>query len=123
MIKFNPCQGFAVTGLLDPGLAVVDVDPAFLDWRMNSDDPSAGVVAASLSKVTCPVLVVAGEPRLGASFDDAAEFAVKRQVKDFAVRRFPGQGHIVHGFRPEPFLEALEPFLRRMRATKLRTLL
>jgi hypothetical protein len=31
------------------------------------------------------------------------------------VKRFPGHGHVVHGFRPEPFLETLEPFLRRLR--------
>ena len=42
--------------------------------------------------------------------------AVKRQIKDFAVKRFPGHGHVVHGFRPEPFLETLEPFLRRLRS-------
>lgn len=92
-----------------------DVDPVFLDWRMSNADPSATLVAASIPKVTAPILVVTGEPRLGAAFDDSAEFTLKRQVKDFTVKRFPGHGHVVHGFRPEPFLETLEPFLRRLR--------
>jgi pimeloyl-ACP methyl ester carboxylesterase len=95
-----------------------DIDPAFLEWLMSNDDPTAKeLIASSLAKITCPVLVIAGEPRLGASFDDAAEFTLKRSVKDLTVKRFAGQGHIVHGFRPEPFLENLEPFLRRVRET------
>jgi len=92
-----------------------DVDPAFLDWRMSNGDPSTTLIAASIPKIGAPVLVVTGEPRLGAAFDDSAEFTLKRQVKDFTVKRFPGHGHVVHGFRPEPFLETLEPFLRRVR--------
>ncbi len=92
-----------------------DIDPAFLDWRMSSADPSAALIAASLPNVKAPVLVVTGEPRLGAAFDDSAEFTLKRQIKDLTVKRFPGHGHVVHGFRPEPFLETLEPFLRRVR--------
>jgi pimeloyl-ACP methyl ester carboxylesterase len=92
-----------------------DVDPAFLDWRMSSADPTAPLVAASVPNVKAPVLVVTGEPRLGAAFDDPAEFTLKRQIKDLTVKRFPGHGHVVHGFRPESFLETLEPFLRRLR--------
>lgn len=93
-----------------------DIDPAFLDWRMSTTDPSAPLIAAAVPKVKAPILVVTGEVRLGAAFDDNAEFTLKRQIKDFAVKRFPGHGHVVHGFRPEPFLETLEPFLRRLRS-------
>ncbi len=94
-----------------------DIDPAFLDWRMsNADETAKELIATSIAKIACPVLVIAGEPRLGASFDDAAEFQLKRSVKDLTVKRYPGQGHIVHGFRPEPFLETIEPFLRRVRS-------
>jgi len=96
-----------------------DIDPAFLDWRMSSEDPTASLVAAAIPNVAAPVLVVTGEPRLGAAFDDSAEFALKRQIKDLTVKRFPGHGHVVHGFRPEPFLETLEPFLRRIRSAAI----
>jgi len=93
-----------------------DLDPAFLEWRMSTADTGAKeLITSSLAKIACPVLVITGEPRLGASFDDNAEFALKRGVKDLTVKRFGGQGHIVHGFRPEPFLETIEPFLRRVR--------
>ena len=84
---------------------------------MSSADPTASLIGAAVAKIAAPVLVVTGEPRLGASFDDSAEFTLKRQLKDFAVKRFPGHGHVVHGFRPEPFLETLEPFLRRVRSS------
>ena len=93
-----------------------DVDPAFLDRRMASADETAPLIAAAIPRATAPVLVVTGEPRLGAAFDDSAEFTLKRQVNDLTVKRFPGHGHVVHGFRPEPFLETLEPFLRRVRS-------
>jgi pimeloyl-ACP methyl ester carboxylesterase len=92
-----------------------DVDPVFLDWRMSNADPTAALIATAVPNVKAPVLVVTGEPRLGAAFDDSAEFTLKRQIKDLTVKRFPGHGPVVHGFRPEPFLETLEPFLRRVR--------
>ena len=47
---------------------------------------------------------------------DARLSALKKAIKDLTVKRFPGTGHVIHGYRPEPFLEALEPFLRRVRA-------
>jgi hypothetical protein len=31
------------------------------------------------------------------------------------VKRFPGSGHLLHGFRPEQFIENIEPFLRKLR--------
>src|SRR5207244_3630649 len=88
-----------------------DVDPAFLDWRMTTTDPSAPLIAAAVPKVKAPILVVTGEVRLGAAFDDTAEFTLKRQIKDLNVKRFPGHGHVVHGFRPDPFLDTTDPFL------------
>jgi pimeloyl-ACP methyl ester carboxylesterase len=39
------------------------------------------------------------------------------ELKDVKLMKFPGVGHRIHGLRPEPFLEALEPFLRRVRTT------
>ena len=66
----------------------------------------------------CPVLVIAGEPRLGSQLDDNGEWTLKKAIKDLTVKRFAGTGHIIHGYRPEPFLEALEPFLRRVRGAE-----
>ena len=86
-----------------------DVDPAFIDARAAGDEP-----AAALGKVRAPVLVLAGEPRLGGAVDDPAEWRLKK-LADVTVKRFPGSGHLLHGFRPEQFIENIEPFLRKLR--------
>jgi pimeloyl-ACP methyl ester carboxylesterase len=94
-----------------------DVDPAFIDSRVNGEDAKE-IITGWLGKVNAPTLIIAGEPRLGANFDDAAEWKLKKAIatKDLTVKRFPGTGHVIHGYRPEQFLENLEPFLRRLRA-------
>ncbi|MDO8506282.1 MAG: alpha/beta hydrolase [Candidatus Limnocylindria bacterium] len=93
-----------------------DLDPAFLDWRMKGEDAKP-LVAGWLERVAAPTLVIAGEPRLGSTLDDASEWKLKKAIKDLTVKRFPGTGHVIHGYRPEQFLENLEPFLRRIRTT------
>ena len=93
-----------------------DVDPAFIDRRMVGEDAKAEI-ESWLGRVTCPVLVIAGEARLGSSLDDPAEWRLKKAIRDLTVKRFPGTGHLIHGFRPEQFLENIEPFLRKLRET------
>ncbi|MDQ2953167.1 MAG: alpha/beta hydrolase [Chloroflexota bacterium] len=94
-----------------------DVDPAFIDARIAGEDAKE-LISGWLAVVTSPTLVLAGEPRLGSNLDDAAEWKLKKGLasKDLTVKRFPGTGHVIHGYRPEQFLENLEPFLRRLRA-------
>jgi len=93
-----------------------DVDPAFIDRRMAGEDAKS-LIESWLARVSCPVLAIAGETRLGSSLDDASEWRLKKAVRDLTVKRFPGTGHLVHGFRPEQFLENIEPFLRKLRET------
>jgi pimeloyl-ACP methyl ester carboxylesterase len=92
-----------------------DVDPAFIDSRLKGEDAKT-LIAGWLERITAPTLVIAGEPRLGSNLDDAAEWRLKKAIKDLTVKRFPGTGHVIHGYRPEQFLENLEPFLRRIRS-------
>jgi pimeloyl-ACP methyl ester carboxylesterase len=91
-----------------------DVDPAFIDARTAGDEPAAAMITDALAKVKAPVLVLAGEPRLGGAVDDPAEWRLKK-LTDVTVKRFPGSGHLLHGFRPEQFIENIEPFLRKLR--------
>ena len=93
-----------------------DVDPAFIDAMIAGED-AKDLIAGWLGKVTAPTLVLAGEPRLGSNLDDGGEWKLKKGIatKDLTVKRFPGTGHIIHGYRPEQFLENIEPFLRRLR--------
>jgi pimeloyl-ACP methyl ester carboxylesterase len=91
-----------------------DIDPAFIDARLAGEDPTAAAITDAIGKVRAPVLVLAGEPRLGGTVDDASEWKLKK-LADVTVKRFPGSGHLLHGFRPEQFIENIEPFLRRLR--------
>ena len=91
-----------------------DVDPAFIDARVAGDEPATALISDALAKVRVPVLVLAGEPRLGGAVDDPSEWKLKK-LGDVTVKRFPGSGHLLHGFRPEQFIENIEPFLRRLR--------
>src|SRR5919204_3608889 len=91
-----------------------DVDPAFIDYRTSGDDATAAIVADAIAKISAPVLVLAGEPRLGGAVDDASEWKLKK-LRSVTVKRFPGSGHLIHGFRPEQFIENIEPFLRGIR--------
>ena len=91
-----------------------DVDPAFIDARTAGDAPAAALLTDAMTKVKSPVLVLAGEPRLGGAVDDSAEWKLKK-LPDVTVKRFPGSGHLLHGFRPEQFIENIEPFLRKLR--------
>jgi len=92
-----------------------DIDPAFIDARTSADDPTAAaLVSDALAAVRAPALVLAGEPRLGGAVDDASEWKLKK-LPDVQIRRFPGSGHLLHGFRPEQFIENVEPFLRKIR--------
>ena len=91
-----------------------DVDPAFISARTSADDATAAIVADAIAKISAPVLVLAGEPRLGGAVDDASEWKLKK-LRSVTVKRFPGTGHLIHGFRPEQFIENIEPFLRKLR--------
>jgi pimeloyl-ACP methyl ester carboxylesterase len=91
-----------------------DVDPAFIDARVAGDAAAAALITDAIAKVRAPVLVLAGEPRLGGAVDDPSEWRLKK-LPDVTVKRFPGSGHLLHGFRPEQFIENIEPFLRKLR--------
>src|SRR2546422_8804002 len=69
-----------------------DVDPVFIEQRMAGEDAKP-LIESWLARVECPVLVIAGEPRLGSSLDDAAEWKLKKTVRDLTMKRFPGTGH------------------------------
>jgi len=92
------------------------IDPAFADSRTHGPDETApGLIKEWLAGVRVPVLVIAGETRLGSNVDDAGEWRLKQSIKELTVKRFPGTGHLIHGYRPEQFLENIEPFLRGLR--------
>jgi pimeloyl-ACP methyl ester carboxylesterase len=92
-----------------------DVDPAVVDQVLTRDAAGAAAIADAPAKVACPaLLLVAGT---GSALAESEADRLGASLRDVKVMRFPGVGHRIHGLRPEPFLEALEPFLRRVRTT------
>jgi pimeloyl-ACP methyl ester carboxylesterase len=92
-----------------------DVDAAVLDQVLTPDEAGSEAITGAPSRVNCPVLLlVAGT---GSALAEGEADRLASQLADVKVMRFPGVGHRIHGLRPEPFLEALEPFLRRVRAS------
>ncbi len=90
-----------------------DVDPAFIDALLTRDAPGSAAIAEAPSKVRAPALVLA--PGVGGALAEGEGDRVAAAMPDAKLVRFPGVGHRIHGLRPEPFLDALEPFLRRLR--------
>ena len=92
-----------------------DVDAAFVDQLVTRDEAGSAAVADAASKVRCPVLLLAAGT--GSALAEGEADRLATQLTDVKVMKYPGVGHRIHGLRPEPFLEALEPFLRRVRTT------
>jgi esterase len=91
-----------------------DVDAAVVDQVLTRDEAGTKAIAEAPARVKAPVLLlVAGT---GSALAEGEADRLTLQLVDVKVMRFPGVGHRIHGLRPEPFLEALEPFLRRVRA-------
>jgi pimeloyl-ACP methyl ester carboxylesterase len=90
-----------------------DVDPAFVDLIVTPDPAGSAAIAGAGSKIRCPVLLLAAGT--GSALADGEADRLASQLPDAKLMRFPGVGHRIHGLRPEPFLEAIEPFLRRVR--------
>lgn len=91
-----------------------DVDAAFVDALLTRDEAGSAAIADAPPKVACPVLLLAAGTGSALAEGEADRLAAR--LKDAKAMKFPGVGHRIHGLRPEPFLEALEPFLRRVRA-------
>lgn len=91
------------------------VDPAFVErFGHERPDGHAEVVSAV---PPMPTLLLAASPADGSALTEGEAEGLMTRWPSAQLVRFPGVGHRIHGLRPEPFLEAIEPFLRKMRAT------
>lgn len=89
------------------------VDPAFVAELLRPEPEGSAAIADALATIDVPVLLLAADQRVdGALTDDDIRSLEARGAQ---VTRFPGVPHRMHGLRPEIFLEAIEPFLRRYR--------
>lgn len=92
-----------------------DVDPVVVDQILTPDASGSEAIGAAPPAVGCPVMVLAAG--VGSALAEGEVDRLASAFADVKVTRFPGVGHRIHGLRPEPFLEAIEPFLRRVRTT------
>lgn len=90
-----------------------DVDPAFVEqFGHTRPDGHESVVNAVPAM---PTLLLAAHAADGSALQDGEAEALVTKWPDAQLVKFPGVGHRIHGLRPEQFLEALEPFLRKAR--------
>jgi pimeloyl-ACP methyl ester carboxylesterase len=91
-----------------------DVDPAFVEQFGHSKPDGHEHVVSAIP--TMPTLLLAAHTADGSALKEGEAEALVKKWPDAQLVKFPGVGHRIHGLRPEPFLEALEPFLRKARA-------
>ena len=90
-----------------------DVDPAFVDQFGHAKPDGHELVVNAVP--TMPTLLLAAFAADGSALKEGEAEALAKKWPDAQLVKFPGVGHRIHGLRPDPFLEALEPFLRKAR--------
>ena len=66
------------------------------------------------ARMTCPTLLITGEPELGARDSPEVAAALARQNPRLKVAHIPGVGHNIHREGFEPFIEAVRVFLAKI---------
>ncbi len=90
-----------------------DVDPAFVEQFGHSKPDGHEQVVSAVP--TMPTLLLAAHTADGSALNEGEAEALVKKWPDAQLVKFPSVGHRIHGLRPEPFLEAVEPFLRKAR--------
>jgi pimeloyl-ACP methyl ester carboxylesterase len=90
-------------------LAVLDATPA---GAMRTPPPWRDTVKA----ITCPILLVTGDPSRGGIVTPAVAEEAKRLARDLRVATVPDVGHNIHRDNYEPYREAVAAFLREVLA-------
>ena len=91
------------------------VDPVFVRELLHPEAEGTAAITDALAALAVPTLLLAADPRVDSALteDDIRSL----EARGSQVARFPGQAHRMHGLKPEVFLEALEPFLRKHRSS------
>lgn len=91
------------------------VDPTFVKALTRPEAAGTKAIAETRGKVTQPTLLLASDQRVDSALAEGEADAFA--ATGAQVLRFPGVPHRMHGLKPEVFLEAIEPFLRKERVT------
>ena len=91
------------------------VDPAFVKELTRPEAAGTKAIAEARGNVTQPTLLLASDARVDSALADGEADALA--ASGAQLMRFPGVPHRMHGLKPEVFLEAIEPFLRKHRTS------
>ena len=86
------------------------LDPEVLTPVINGRWLDGHDVAAVLSRVRCPVLLLQADPTAGGALTDADADAAESALPSCQRVRFPGIGHQLHRERPLEVLEVVQDF-------------
>jgi pimeloyl-ACP methyl ester carboxylesterase len=100
-------------------ISLHQLDPAMLLAVLEGPASMLGDYQPSqmLPAITCPVLLLAGDPAVGAVLTDEEIQTALGLLPDATVVRMQGIGHPLHGSHPVQTLEAITPFLTRLRVS------
>lgn len=90
------------------------VDALFVRGLLHPEAAGTAAIADALATLAVPTLLLCADPAVDSALTD--DDIRSLEARGAQVARFPGQAHRMHGLKPEVFLEALEPFLRKHRA-------
>ena len=91
-----------------------DVDPVFVEQFGHAKPDGHELVVNAVPPM--PTLLLAAFAADGSALEEGEAEQLAKKWPDAQLVKFPGVGHRIHGLRPDPFLEALEPFLRKARS-------
>jgi pimeloyl-ACP methyl ester carboxylesterase len=66
-----------------------------------------------LARIVCPVLLITGDPQLGAVISPELAQQIAARYKNVSVIQIPGAGHSIHREQLRPYLSAVAGFLKR----------
>lgn len=112
-VRLEEAPGATDDWLLFMAGCLEHLDPAFLTSLLDDfDDFTAGYdPEGTLRRAAFPMLVVRGEPALGAVLTDEELVLARALHPRLAVAHIPGVGHELHMGRAEPVLRAITNFL------------
>lgn len=69
---------------------------------------------AVMARISCPILLLQADPRLGGALSTEAARRVTAGHEDRQLVTFPDAGHLIHREHPEKFVEVVAGFLREI---------
>ena len=93
---------------------VYDLDPDALAMYVDGTATEDFDTDEFLRRISCPALLMRGDPGLGGAIEDKDEQRAKSLLPQLAVVRLSGVGHGIHNVKPVEFLRIASDFLESL---------